>query len=103
MNGPTKQGINHLISLDPNASWNGTQIVNSNYPGNSSPRVIKIPMFDINNPPHAGRGNITVTNFGAFFVLPMQSQDLCGIFIETTTAGLAGSSGTFLKRVHLTS
>jgi hypothetical protein len=103
MNGPTNQGINYLIALDPAASWNGTQIVSSIFPGNSSPRVIKIPMFDINNPPSAGRGNVTVTNFGAFFVLPMQGQDLCGIFIETTTAGIAGSSGTFLKRVHLTS
>jgi Flp pilus assembly protein TadG len=46
MTGPTAQGLNYLIALDPSAEWDagsGT-VINSAFP--SSPRIIKACLFD---------------------------------------------------------
>ena len=46
MVGPTVQGINDLVSQDPDASWDSEHnCINSN--NRSNPRLITIPLFDI--------------------------------------------------------
>jgi len=87
--------------MDPSASWNGSEIVNSNFPGTSSPRVIKIPMFDTSTPPPAGRHTITMSNMGAFFLLPMQGNNVLGVFLGIATGGVSGTSTTHLQMVKL--
>jgi Flp pilus assembly protein TadG len=104
MVGPTKQGVDYIIDQDPGAYWNGTEIDNSLFPGNTSPRIIKVPYFDPNTTPKGGRGNITVTGFGAFFITGMTGKDLNGIFLEyVTNEGEFGSGGglTSINKVKL--
>ncbi len=43
MVGPTTQGIDDLLALDPTAYWDGTKVVS---PLGKSPRVFPIPLFD---------------------------------------------------------
>jgi hypothetical protein len=101
MTGPTMKGVNDLLALDSDASWNGTSIVNSDFGGLSSPRVIKIPMFDTSIEPPAGRHSITMSNMASFFLLPMQGNNVIGVFLETITSGVTGSTPTHLQMVHL--
>jgi hypothetical protein len=104
MIGPTKKGIEKLINKDPEAYWDNTtsSIVDSKYPGNSSPRIIKIPMFDSAQPPPNGRNSVIVSNMGAFFLLPMQGNDVTGVLMTIFTRGVIGTKDTHLKIAHLT-
>jgi Flp pilus assembly protein TadG len=97
MVGPTKQGIDYIIDQDPSAYWNGTDIVNSAFPGNTSPRIIKIPYFNGDTTPKGGRGSIIVTGFGAFFITGMSGKDVNGVFLEyvTNEGEFSNSSGGF--------
>jgi hypothetical protein len=104
--GPTAQGVEELIALDPYASWGETQnkVVNSSYPGDTSPRIIMIPFYDPNDPPSSGRNTITVTNLGAFFLEGVKGRNVYGRFIEIVTVGSGwGNIPTplSLKRVKL--
>ncbi len=103
MVGPTKQAVDNLISQDPNAYWDGTkgQVVHSNYPGYSSPRIIKIPMYDPNYPPKSGRSTITVVRLGAFFLEGMQGKDVVGRFMKITTSGIWGPGPSMLYGMKL--
>jgi len=84
MVGPTKQGVNDLFAQDPNAHWDGTQIVNSDYtPELSSPRVAVIAFYDPTNPPVSGRNFVTVNNLGALFIESISGGYVYGIFLET--------------------
>ena len=84
MQGPTQQGVNDLIRLDPNAYWNGQSIVNScvntgtcyAYDNNQnmvpnpnatvSPRVVPIPLFDPAY--YQSTGQVRIVNIVGFFV-----------------------------------
>ncbi len=106
MNGPTQQGVNYLISQDPGAYWNNSQkaIVNSNFPGFSSPRILKVPFFDPNNPPRNGRDEVTVAGLGAFFLEGVANGgEVIGRFIKITTEGTnkAGPGAGYLYKVKL--
>jgi Flp pilus assembly protein TadG len=83
MVGPTKQGIDNLISQDPSAVWvpphytngaldPGTGIVTGSNQANwtDSPRVIKIALFDPNQVAglHGGSVNITFNNIALMFL-----------------------------------
>jgi Flp pilus assembly protein TadG len=53
MNGPTIQGVQDLIDLDPTARWDGGPgqpgcncMVNSKFGGHTSPRIFPIPLYD---------------------------------------------------------
>jgi hypothetical protein len=105
-NGPTQQGVNYLISQDPGAYWDNAQkaIVNSNFPGSSSPRVLKVPFFDPDNPPANGRSAVTVAGLGAFFLEGVGSDgEVLGRFIKITTEGTnkAGPGAGYLYKVKL--
>lgn len=90
MTGPTKQGVDYVMAQDPGAFWDdqtGT-VLGSNYPGYSSPRIIKIPFYDPNDPPSTGRKTITVTGLGSFFLEGVTNNgDVIGRFMKITTDG----------------
>ncbi len=69
MVGPTKQGVDYLISLDPSAyfDFNSNSVKNSDYPGYSSPRNIRIPLYDPNNPPDSGKKTSRLSVLPLFF------------------------------------
>ena len=101
MVGPTKQGMQDLIDLDPNASWDTSCkcVVGSDpkYNGNS-PRIRPIPVYDpvafANGKAHGK--NITldeVTTIG-FFIEPMNGGQVVGRItpihvVDDTNAGPA--------------
>lgn len=66
--GPTKQGVQDLIALDPTAFWDtGCNCVNSPK-GATSPRMIRVAFFDPRLPVTSGRSYVTVIKVGGFFV-----------------------------------
>jgi len=103
--GPTRQGVDYLMSQDPGAFWDTQQgaVLGSNYPGFSSPRIIKIPFYDPNSPPGNGRSTITVTGLGSFFLEGMSGKDLIGRFMKITTEGTnkGGPGAGLLYQVKL--
>jgi hypothetical protein len=103
MVGPTRQGVDALIAMDPSACWDGTRIASSAYPGASSPRVVKIPLYDPDLPPDSGRKTIQVTALASFFITGIHGGDVIGIFIEKITGGQFGNGNSMLKGVRLVS
>jgi hypothetical protein len=101
MVGPTNQGIQELISLDPNASCQNQQIIDSAYPGYSSPRVVTIPLYDSTYPPDSGRSYVTAIGLASFFIQGVQGKDVIGIYIGKMATGQIGSGYSFLQGVHL--
>lgn len=88
MVGPTRQGVDDLILLDPGASWDSgsSSVVNSAF--GRSPRVVLVPLFDPTLPPQSGRNEVTVTKIGAFFLEGTAGGgDVIGRFIGSTAAG----------------
>lgn len=103
MVGPTKQGVDELIGMDPHAYWDyssGT-VVGSGYDGFSSPRICIVPLYDPDLPPDSGRNTVTVTGLAVFFIEGMQGKDLYGRFMEMLTHGDWGSGNTYLYGIHL--
>jgi hypothetical protein len=77
MVGPTQQGINELIALDPNARWDtGTNRVSSTM--HPSPRIVAIPLFD---PVYYAEGIQQGRNASLRFV------NYLGLFIEGMRGG----------------
>ncbi len=101
MIGPTKQGIQDLINMDPDAYWSGSGIQNSAYPGTSSPRVIKIPLYNPNDPPNSGRNSITVVGLASFFVVGLNGNNVMGIFMSKITNGIFGTGNSLLMGTRL--
>jgi Flp pilus assembly protein TadG len=106
MQGPTVQGLEDLINLDPTAEWDpvtGT-VINSAYP--ASPRVIKVAAFDPTlgvRKDIPGPGYVTVTKFMALFIEGHDGSDVIGRFMKTVTEGTPSDdcAGGFLFTVHL--
>lgn len=95
MVGATKQGIEDLIALDPNAYWDtvNNKVVSTRNP---SPRIKIVPVFDPyywNVGKQNGRNaDLEVANFIGFFVEGMQGNDVVGRITPVT--GLTdGNSG----------
>jgi len=101
MQGPTSQGVRTIIDMDNGAYWDGNGIANSTYPEFSSPRIVKVPLYDPNQPPDPGRNSITVIGFAAFLVESLQGKDVVGVFLEITSPGSSGSGYSLLRCVHL--
>jgi Flp pilus assembly protein TadG len=85
MIGPTNQGVSDLIAQDPGATWNGTDVVGGLYGVNNSPRIVPIPIFNIEayhfQDKTSGRFQVQVTNILGFFVEQMQGQEVYGILL----------------------
>ena len=71
MLGPTNQGVENLIALDPNAFWDpvSNTVQGSAYGSawEASPRVGIVPVFDPARPFDPGKAPIVFTNFVAMF------------------------------------
>ena len=72
MVGPTWQGVDELISEDPNAYWDPVQerVMNSTYQDNwmDSPRVVKVGMIDPTQIQGSGMQTIEFNNFALLFL-----------------------------------
>jgi len=106
MVGPTNQGLECLIGLDPTAEWDpatGT-VINSAYP--TSPRIIKLAVFDptLGVQDCHGVDCITVTKIIVVFVEQHFGADVVGRFMKMASEGVSDpdcSSGGFLYTVSL--
>jgi len=85
MIGPTNQGVSDLIAQDPGARWNGTEVVGGAFGVNNSPRIVPIPIFNVDayyfQDKTSGRFQVQITNILGFFVEQMQGQDVTGILL----------------------
>ena len=94
MTGPTSQGMQDLIDLDPSAYWDGSKkkVVSSKYP---SPRVVAIPLFDpvyYDTGKRQGRNaSLKFVNYLGFFVERMQGNEVVGRI--TPIGGLRKGAG----------
>lgn len=86
MVGPTKQGVDSLISLDPNAQWDydcecvsGVMATYGSW--TSSPRVVVVPFFDPTDPIDPGKKPIQFNNFGLMFLEEMQGNTVVARFL----------------------
>ncbi|HNW58573.1 MAG TPA: pilus assembly protein TadG-related protein [bacterium] len=101
MQGATRQGVDYLIDCDHCAYWDGERLAGSNFTSFSSPRVVKVPLYDPTKPPDSGRNAIEVIGFAAFFVEGMVGKTVIGVFIEITSPGASGQGYSLLRCVHL--
>jgi hypothetical protein len=94
MTGPTKQGMDDLIALDPDAYWDSSKnkVVSSRHP---SPRVVAIPLFDpvyYDTGKRNGRNaSLKFVNYLGFFVERMQGDEVVGRI--TPIGGLRKGTG----------
>ena len=94
MMGPTAQGIEDLIALDPNAYWDTAKnrVVSAMHP---SPRVAVIPLFDpdyYDTGKRNGRpADLRAANFLGFFIEGTQGNDVIGRI--TPVSGIIDGSG----------
>jgi len=104
MSGPTRQGVQALIDQDPGASWdNASQTVLGSAFG-TSPRVVKVALFDPRFTPHSGRDFVIVAKLGAFFIEGADADGgVTGVFTGTITQGepCASDDPAFLTSLHL--
>jgi Putative Flp pilus-assembly TadE/G-like len=115
MIGPTKQGVDDLIALDPNAEWDPTSmsVVNSCAQSATpcaanSPRIVAIPVFDTAEY-HAGKMNglttLTVVNILGFFIDDIQGNDVVGYLTEAPGLSTGNSAiappASFLAQIQL--
>jgi len=121
MVGPTGQGVGDLVAKDPGATWNPTTktIEGSCAPGicpdgqyhARSPRIIAIPLFDIDaffaGSPN-GKTTVTITNLMGFFVEGMGgagNKDVVGRLVAipgvTLGSGSVDETASFLRKVLL--
>jgi hypothetical protein len=101
MKGPTKQGVDYLISQDPNAHWSNNTVAGSRYSGLSSPRIVKVPLFDPDELPNSGRSSVTVVGFAAVFLEGFSGNDVVGRFIRIFSSGNIGNGVSMLYQVRL--
>lgn len=115
MVGPTVQGAGDLIDADPHSSWNVAQglpesdlyrISDSSWM--NSPRVIRIPIYDPEEPLKTGRNEMVVAAFGGFWIESIEHHQgtVIGRFLPMKAFGEAGPSpgpaaGPVLKILRL--
>ena len=119
--GPTRMGVDDLIRLDPDATWNGTQIAGSLFPEFSSPRVVPVVVFNIDEfQQHdlandwttsgygcpTGGGCVKVVNLLGFFVESMSGRDVTGILLTypgefDSSKGVINNSASFSTVIQL--
>ena len=103
MVGPTKQGVDDLIALDPGATWDSDlgQITGSTYGAEGSPRIIRLPFFDPGQPPTSGRTTVDVTNIASLFIEGVDSNGIVtGRILPASGMGVGTTPGS-LQSVRL--
>jgi hypothetical protein len=105
MVGPTRQGMDELIALDPGATWDSASntVINSAY--GKSPRIALVPLFDPTLAPGSGRNYVTVTQVGAFFIEQTgPGGEVTGRFLDYAAPGVpcgTGLGGGLVKGLSL--
>ena len=103
MVGPTVQGVQALIDLDPTASWDAScGCANSPF-GANSPRLIRLAFFDPRLPVVSGRTYVTVVKVGGFFIEGVQAGgDVVGYYTQVIAfGGPPDPNCSFLQIVQL--
>jgi hypothetical protein len=104
MIGPTKQGVNELISQDPGASWSFACdcVTGSNAPGGweGSPRVAIVPLYDPTTPVEPGKKPIVFNNFANVFLEQMQGNTVVARFLGYSTGVGGGAPGPTLPHLQ---
>lgn len=115
MIGPTAQGVNDLIALDPQADWDPTtkSVTGSCAQGATpcaahSPRIVAIPVFDTATyyaGKLTGQTNFTVVNILGFFIDRIQGNDVIGYLTEapglSTGNATISPQSSFLAQIQL--
>jgi Flp pilus assembly protein TadG len=90
MVGPTRQGLEDLMALDPDAQWDPVTktVINSDYL--TSPRIIKVAASDptlgvLHHP--GGPGYVTVSKILVLFVEGYLESDIVGRFMRMASEG----------------
>jgi Flp pilus assembly protein TadG len=93
MVGPTRQGMEDLISVDPGAHWDSATktIVNSAF--GESPRIGLVPFFDPTIQVQANDKWVRVVKLGAFFIESVDGGNVTGRFMQITTGGVPCGHG----------
>lgn len=108
MIGPTKQGVDDLVGLDPTAYWDtSTKSVVS--PFSVSPRIVPVPLIDIQeymSRDPAGRDTVLITNIFGFFVKRMNGNEVEGYLCALPGKFISGNpsldnSYSFLRTIQL--
>ena len=104
--GGVKNGIKDLVKLDAGASWDDAThtITGSSYPGETSPRVIIVGLFDPKYIKGANRNDkpedgVVFNNFAKIFLQPAnKNDDVTARFIGFIPGGGGGvAAGTLVK------
>jgi len=96
MVGPTRQGVQDLIDLDPGAYWDTSSdtIAGSAFGPSGSPRIIRIPFFDPAQPPTSGKTTVEITNVASLF---LEGIDGAGVvtsrILPATGTGIGNTPG----------
>lgn len=108
MHGPTVQGVQALIALDPGASWDpgNNELVGSAYdPWIGSPRIGIVPTFDPGRSFQPGRKDLTFTNFIAIYFESVtgngNNQVVNGRILFATGIGGGAATAPGVKFVQL--
>lgn len=111
MIGPTNQGIQELLSEDPDARWDPSKndgrggIENSAFgaDGLASPRVIKLALFDPTELDGSGMQTIRFNNFALLFLedQPTRRDPIQARFMYYATGDESGSSGSLVLDLRL--
>jgi Flp pilus assembly protein TadG len=84
MVGPTKQGMDDLIALDPDAKWDTAtkRVTNSKATTGLSPRVVAIPLFDpvyyYTGKMNGRNASLKFVNYMGFFLEKMDGNEVVG-------------------------
>ncbi len=70
MIGPTNQGISDLIDQDPDAYWDPMteSVISPDFPGLTSPRIVKLALFQPGEIQGSGLQSIRFNNFALMFL-----------------------------------
>jgi len=96
MNGPTNQGMQDLVALDPSAYWDQASkaVRGSLFP--ISPRIVLIPIYDPRIPIVSGRRSVIVSKVVAFFIEQMTGNgEVRGRFIKSAGLGAPCAPGQY--------
>jgi hypothetical protein len=109
MVGPTKQGVDGLMGLDPAAKWNpdpaviadpnmsGEWVTGSKFSDwRQSPRLVKIPIYDPSELLSQGKTDIKVAGFAGFWIEGYETKQgtVTGYFVPATALGSSNQGPT---------
>jgi hypothetical protein len=106
--GPTQQGVDTLVSADPDAFWDaGTKRIRGGCAAAGtcakSPRLVAVGTFDMNDFANGEGGTVTIRNLMGFFIEGFDGNDLVGYLtyypgVVQKGAPSVNGAASFLKK-----